>query len=254
VPPPGKGRTAQVHVAIMQPYFLPYIGYFQLIAAVDRFVIYDTIQYTKKGWINRNRMLRNGEAVMFSLPLRKASDFLDVRQRELAEEFSPSKLLAQFEGAYRKAPYFGEIAPLLASILAFPDRNLFAFVRNSIEACCRRLRIETPVLVASEIEAEAPLSGADRVLDICRRLGADRYTNPIGGMDLYRPSLFGEQGIELRFLRSREEPYTQFGGAFVPFLSIVDVMMFNPPERIDAMLRAGYDLLEGRDAPDVPLA
>jgi hypothetical protein len=236
-----------VQVAIMQPYFLPYIGYFQLIAAVDRFVIYDTIEYTKKGWINRNRMLRNGEAVTFSLPLRKASDFLDVRDREIAPDFDPGKLLAQFEGAYRKAPHFGDVRPLLEEILGHPDRNLFAYILNSVAACCRHLGITTPIVVSSGIEGAARLSGAERVLELCGRLGADSYLNPIGGLDLYKPSQFAPRGIELRFLRSREIAYPQFGAPFQPFLSIVDVMMFNPPERIADMLRAGYDLVEGRD-------
>jgi hypothetical protein len=236
-----------VQVAIMQPYFLPYIGYFQLIAAVDRFVIYDTIEYTKKGWINRNRMLRNGEPVTFSLPLRKASDFLDVRDREIAPEFDPAKLLAQFDGAYRKAPHFREVRPLIEAILGHPDRNLFAYIHNSVVACCRHLGITTPIVVSSAVEGPERLSGAGRVLDLCGRLGADRYLNPIGGLDLYRPAQFAARGIDLRFLRSREIAYPQFGAPFQPFLSIVDVMMFNPPDRITDMLRAGYDIVEGRD-------
>ena len=88
----------------MQPYFLPYIGYFQLIDAVDLFIVYDDVKYTKRGWINRNRMLVNGRDAVFSLPLKHASDALDVRDRELATDFNPEKLLKQFAGAYRRAP------------------------------------------------------------------------------------------------------------------------------------------------------
>ena len=95
-----------MRLAIMQPYFFPYIGYFQLIAAVDMFIVYDNIKYTKKGWINRNRMLQNGKDVMFSLPLKSDSDYLDVCERELAADFNRDKLLNQFKGAYRRRPVF----------------------------------------------------------------------------------------------------------------------------------------------------
>src|SRR5262245_23898499 len=95
-----------IRAAIMQPYLLPYIGYFQLISAVDVFVVYDNIQYTKKGWINRNRLLRSGEPALFSLPLKSDSDVLDIRERELATDFDPGRLMRQFEGAYRRAPQF----------------------------------------------------------------------------------------------------------------------------------------------------
>src|SRR6476646_6270368 len=103
--------------AIMQPYFLPYIGYFQLINACDVFIVYDNIKYTKKGWINRNRFLRNGADVLFSLPLRKDSDFLDVRERTIAPDFDPEKVLAALREAYRRAPHFGEAFAVVERVL-----------------------------------------------------------------------------------------------------------------------------------------
>src|SRR5215471_18736437 len=115
-------------LAIMQPYFFPYIGYFQLVSAVDLFIVYDNIKYTKKGWINRNRLLNNGQAAAFSLPLKAASDFMDVRDRELAESFEPNKLLNQIAGAYRRAPYFPQTIPLVDKVVHHEDRNLFRFL------------------------------------------------------------------------------------------------------------------------------
>lgn len=231
----------------MQPYFLPYLGYFQLMAAVDGFVIYDNVEYTKKGWINRNRILRNGEPVVFTLPLSKASDHLDVRDRMIADSFDPAKLSNQFAGAYRKAPHFDQVMPHLTEILQYKDRNLFAFIRHSIEVCCRYLGIATPLLVSSAIESQSALRGAERVMSICEQLGADRYTNPIGGLELYRPNDFAARGITLRFLRSRPDPYPQGGAAFQPYLSIIDVMMFNSKDEISAILKNGYDIVEGKD-------
>lgn len=236
-----------MNIAIMQPYFLPYLGYFQLMAEVDGFVIYDNVEYTKKGWINRNRMLRNGEPVVFTLPLSKGSDYLDVRDRMIAASFDPAKLLNQFAGAYRRAPHFDAVMPYLSEILQHADRNLFAYIRHSIEVTCRYLGIATPILVSSEIERSSDLHGSDRVISICEQLDADRYTNPIGGLELYRPSDFEARGIALRFLRSRPDPYPQGGVLFQPYLSIVDVMMFNSRDQISMMLTNGYDIVEGKD-------
>jgi hypothetical protein len=244
-----------MRVAVMQPYFLPYIGYFQLLAAVDQFVVYDTIQYTKKGWINRNRMLRSGEVVTFSLPLKKGSDFLDICDRRIADDFDPVKLGNAFAGAYRKAPEFDRVMPLVADILSFPSMNLSTFVRNSIEACCGYLGIRTRLIASSDLEgSKTNLTGADRVLALCKALDANTYLNPIGGLDLYQPSVFAESGIALKFLKTRPEPYPQGVAGFQPFLSIIDVMMSNPVERISEMLQSGYDLVDGREAPDVPMA
>jgi hypothetical protein len=242
-----------MHVAIMQPYFLPYIGYFQLIAAVDRFVIYDRIEYTKKGWVNRNRILRNGDAVMFTVPLKNAPDHLHICERHLADSFDRVKLRAQFEGAYRKAPEYDNVMPLLTEIIMSPASSLFDYVRHSIAACCGYLGVETPLIVSSEIEAEPLRRGAARVISLCKQLDADRYTNPIGGLDLYRPSEFAAEGIDLRFMQSIPDRYPQFGAPFQPFLSIADVMMFNSVNRIRQMLTDGYSLIEGKEEPDVPM-
>ena len=114
--------------AIMQPYFLPYLGYFQLINSVDIFILYDNIKYTKKGWINRNRILQNGKDIMFSLPLKSDSDFLDVRDRQLTGDFSPDKLLNQIRGGYRLAPNFAKTFLLIEQIMRYEERNLFKFI------------------------------------------------------------------------------------------------------------------------------
>src|SRR5689334_5504655 len=121
----------------MQPYFLPYIGYFQLIAAVDLFVVYDNIKYTKKGWINRNRMLQNGRDVMFSVPLKAASDSLDICNRALAADFNRERLLNQFNGAYRHAPYYRQTLPLLEEVVRHEESNLFSFLHHSIVSTCK---------------------------------------------------------------------------------------------------------------------
>lgn len=230
-------------VGIMQPYFLPYIGYFQLIKSVDVFVVYDNIKYTKKGWINRNRMLQNGKDVMFSLPLKSDSDSLDVCERELVADFNRDKLLNQIKGAYRRAPYFEQIFPLIEQIVLHKDQNLFLFLHNSIIAICKNLGIDTEIRVSSEIAIDHSLKNQDKVLALCDAVGATTYLNAIGGMNLYSKAVFQERCIALKFLKSRPFEYTQFDNEFVPWLSIMDVMMFNSVPVVKDYLSSNYDLV-----------
>jgi hypothetical protein len=227
----------------MQPYFLPYIGYFQLIAAVDLFIVYDNIKYTKKGWINRNRMLQNGRAVMFSLPLRHDSDASDVSGRELAADFRPDKLLNQISGAYRSAPYFSQTFPLVEEVVRFEERNLFRFLHHSIAKTCRHLGLGTEIRPSSSVAANHSLTGEDRVLAICEALGASVYVNATGGRALYSRSEFRRRGMTLKFIESGPFEYAQFGGEFVPSLSIVDVMMFNSLDTVRKRIETDYDVI-----------
>ncbi|OEZ31564.1 WbqC family protein [Variovorax boronicumulans] len=231
-------------VGIMQPYFLPYIGYFQLIAAVDLFVVYDNIKYTKKGWINRNRLLQGGADAIFSLPLKKDSDALDVVERELAADFNRQKLLNQFIGAYRSAPYFEPCIELLRSLVMNEETNLFRYIHGSIVQTCTYLGITTPVEISSGVPADHAQKGEDRVLAICEACHADTYINTIGGLELYSRERFSQEGIALQFIRSLPVEYKQFGkDPFVPWLSMVDVMMFNPADEIRDSLLPKFELV-----------
>ena len=243
-PPPG-GR-----VSIMQPYFLPYIGYFQLIQASDTFVVYDNIKYTKKGWINRNRFLLNGADALFTLPLAQGSDSLDVRQRFLATEFRRDKLLRQLEAAYRRAPQFGAMQPHLSAIIGHPAQNLFDYLLHALQATVQLLEIPTRIVVSSTVDIDHTLSCEDKVIALCRALGARTYLNPIGGLGLYDPLEFQAQGLDLVFLQSRSLVYPQFGHPFVPSLSILDVLMFNPLEQVRQWVRQERDLLQPPLSPD----
>ena len=230
-------------VGIMQPYFLPYIGYFQLIASVDKFVIYDNIKYTKKGWINRNRMLQNGTDKIFSIPLAKASDRLDIVEREISSEFSRQKLLSQFRGCYLKAPYFEDVWPLIESIVSFQDDNLFRYIENSIVLMCDYLDIDTEIIVSSSVEADHDLLSQDRVLSICGALNANTYVNPRGGVELYSADEFASKDCDLKFINTNTIEYMQFGDSFVPWLSILDLLMFNSEDQIKKFTQNQYELL-----------
>ena len=227
----------------MQPYFLPYIGYFQLIAAVDKFIIYDNIKYTKKGWINRNRMLMNGSGAIFTLPLKKDSDFLDVVNRELAADFERSKLLNQFRGAYHRAPQFDVTYPVLEQIVSHEDGNLFRYIHHSIVRLCDHLGIKTEIRISSEIDIDHNLKSQEKVLDLCKAVGADTYINSIGGLELYSKDDFNCQGIDLQFIKPLAFEYGQFGVSFVPWLSIIDVLMFNPLDVVRGCVNENVELV-----------
>ncbi len=232
-----------MRVAIMQPYFFPYVGYFQLMAAVDLFIVYDNIKYTKKGWINRNRMLQSGKDVMFSLPLRSDSDSLDVSERALAAEFQRDKLLNQWRGAYVKAPNFSAVFPMLERAVRHPDNNLFAYLAHALACTCEHLGLNTPVRVSSSIEIDHGLKGQDKVIALAKAVGASSYLNAIGGLDLYAREAFQSHGLQLQFIRSRPFEYAQFGDSFVPWLSIIDVLMFNPPQAVRQAVWHHHDLI-----------
>ncbi len=227
----------------MQPYLFPYIGYFQLLAAVDEFVVYDNIQYTKKGWINRNRFLQNGKDVMFSVPLAKDSDYLDVRDRRIADAYEPASLLGRFAGAYAKAPHYAEVRPLLEDVFAQDERNLFAFLHHGLVRTAAHLGVTTTIRVSSTVAVDHGLSGQDKVLALCSALGATTYVNAIGGVELYSRSDFAARGVELRFLQPLPVEYEQLGQPFVPWLSIIDVLMFNPLDTVRGWLQSGYELV-----------
>lgn len=234
---------AGLRVAIMQPYFLPYIGYFQLASAVDLFVVYDNVKYTKKGWFNRNRMLVNDTDAVFTVPLKHAPDSLDVREREVADSFDPDKLIRRMDAAYRRAPHHEDTMALVEQVLRCPERNLFRFLLHSLEATCAHLGLGTELRPSSAVAADHDLTGQDRVLAICEATGAGVYVNAIGGTRLYDRSAFMERGVALWFLETESFEYRQFGGAFVPWLSIVDVLMFNSLDTVRERLECGYDLV-----------
>ncbi|RID99993.1 WbqC family protein [Simplicispira hankyongi] len=231
--------------AIMQPYFLPYIGYFQLISAVDVFVIYDNIKYTKKGWINRNRMLSNGGDVLFSIPIKKDSDSLDVVQRKLSVDFDRAKLLNQLKGAYLKASNFDSAYRLVEKILHFDNDNLFFFIFNSVKEICAYLDIETDIKISSEIGINHRLKSQEKVIAICKEIGVNCYINSMGGVELYSSSEFKKYDIELNFLRTNISPYPQGGVNFVSHLSIIDLLMHCDKEMVKSKLK-DYSLVDAK--------
>jgi len=231
-------------VGIMQPYFFPYIGYFQLIKSVDEFVIYDNIQYTKKGWINRNRILSNGQDKLITLPIKKDSDYLNVMDRKLSESWDKDrvKMLNGINTLYHKAPFFNETYNLIQECLLDNEENLFTFILNSLTRINAYIGVTTPMILSSTVDIDHSLKSQDKVLAICKARNATTYINAIGGIELYSKDEFEKHNIQLNFIKSSLINYKQFNNEFVPWLSIVDVMMFNSKETIEQYLNS-YTLI-----------
>lgn len=233
-------------IGIMQPYFLPYIGYWQLLNAVDKYVIYDDVNYIKGGWINRNRILINKEAKYFNVKLNGASPNKLINEVEVSlDEVYQKKLLKTIEENYKKAPFFYKIFPVIQRIVENKEINLAKYLEYSIREICSYLDIKTELIISSNLEKNNSLKGKDKVIEICKKLGGSEYYNAIGGQELYSFEEFKSNGIELKFLKTEEINYQQFNNEFVPYLSILDVMMFNSKEKVKEFLN-NYSLVEAK--------
>ena len=227
-------------IAIMQPYVFPYLGYFQLINSVDKFVVYDDVNYIKQGWINRNRILLNNKDFLFGLNLEGASSFKLINEIQIGH--NTSKILKTIEQAYLKAPYFQEVYPLVESLLLQTEYNLAKYVFNQLSGISQYLNIKTEFIFSSDIEKDNALKGQEKVIAICKKLEGDIYINAIGGQDLYNKAEFANHQLELLFIKSRMLSYPQFKNEFMPWLSIIDVLMFNSKDQVKTFLDE-YDLI-----------
>ena len=223
-----------MRLGIMQPYFFPYLGYCQLLANVDKYVVYDDVTYIKGGWINRNNFLINGQKNLLTMRLEKASSYTLIKDIAIKDDFV--KFLKTIEMGYKKAPFFEDIFRLLKDICQCPDKKLGQFLFNSHIKICEYLGIDTELILSSSFEKHTELKGKDKVISICKQLGADEYINAIGGQELYDKKEFAENGIRLNFIQANLREYRQLKNEFVAGLSIIDIMMFNSKEEINEML------------------
>lgn len=223
-------------LAIMQPYLFPYLGYFQLIAAADRFVVYDDVTYIKNGWINRNRILdprKDRTIATFTVPLRGAGSHVAIRDVAINEATDwRRRLLLTISQTYKRAPQFERVFSLVSGVITRPETHIRALAVESLRAVCAYLDLSREWVESSSVYGNRELAGPTRVLDICRREGATRYVNAIGGRKLYHQPDFADAGLELRFVEPALFTYPQLENAFVPGLSIIDVLMFNERDRV----------------------
>ncbi len=222
-------------LAIMQPYFFPYIGYFQLIHAVDKFVFYDDVNFINRGWINRNRILINGDDSYFTIQLKEASQNKLIKDIVISD--NRTKLLKTIELAYKKSPCFKDVWPLVEHCMASSTQNISQLAMETVKEVSEYIGLTTQFEISSQSYPESKgMDKAERLIDICKKNCADTYINPIGGVELYSKDVFANHNITLQFIQSKEVVYQQGKNEFVPWLSIIDVLMFNSKEEVIKLL------------------
>lgn len=221
----------------MQPYFMPYLGYWQHIAATDVFVLYDDVNYIKRGWINRNRIIVNGQEHLFTIPLSGASQNKRINELYIAENDWKEQFWKKLYFAYHKSLMWDELSDLLKAVVCFEDNHLVSYIKHSIEEVASYLGIETKLLVSSELKKDDTLKGQEKILDICKILNATTYMNPSGGIELYDGNIFADNGIELQFIFPELPKYDQAAREYFPGLSIIDLLLNVDKESIKKMLR-----------------
>jgi hypothetical protein len=234
-----------MRIGVMQPYLFPYIGYFQLISAVDKFIIYDDVYYIKQGWINRNRILVNNKPVYFSVPLKNASSYALIKETKVCTEMFngwKDKFLRTLEQSYKKTPFYNETTALVEKVLQSHVESIAALAFKSICYVAEYLEIKTTIIETSAVFENSHLKSQERIIDICMQEKASQYINAAGGIDLYQKEDFEKNNIALNFIQPKLAPYKQFNNAFISGLSIIDVLMFNPKEKVRQFL-FDYQLL-----------
>lgn len=227
-------------LGVMQSYFFPYIGYFQLIESVDTFLIYEYVSFRKKSWITRNRLLdkKTGEPFFINIPVKGKSSNKLINEMEIIKESKwKKKLLKDIYFNYKKARFFNEIYPFLEELINFSEYNLHCYNSNSIIKICDLLDIKTKIIskdlsnitlendIKNQNNIEKELIKYERVLRLCNKYEATSYTNPIGGVELYKRDYFKKNDVDLFFLQTNDFSYKQFGNSFTPYLSIIDQLM-----------------------------
>jgi hypothetical protein len=232
-------------LAIMQPYFLPYVGYFQLIASVDKFVVYDDVSFIKGGWINRNNIKVQGQAKLITIPLQNGNSGVPICDVLIAgkREFWTKKMLRTVAESYSKAPQYDVIFPIFEAWVTAGIEGVSELNLRIITDICQYVGLKTEVVPTSKVYANSNLSSVARVLDICQQEGAAHYINAIGGRELYSQDTFKNEGVELSFLKPVLSPYSQGKGEFILGLSILDTLMWNSGKVILEMLTT-YSLVD----------
>ena len=213
-------------LAIMQPYIFPYVGYFSLINSSDKILFYDDVNFIKRGWIHRQRILINGKDHLFTIPLNKPSQNKKINQIEISENDSRVKIIKNIENAYKKAPYFKEVFPIIKKVILGKYTHIDEMAISSLAAVCKYLNLEINYDRTSKADPNSQgKEKCERLASITKTLGFSNYVNVIN--DMYDKETFKTKGVNLFFNDHKIKSYNQFGKPFVSHLSIIDVLMFN---------------------------
>lgn len=220
--------------AVMQPYLFPYLGYYQLVNSVDKFVFYNDVNFIKKGYVNRNNILHNGHALRFTVPIPKASQ--NKKINELSFDENVNKVLKTIKLNYTKAPFFKEVYPIIESVLTDKNRSVDYICSRSVKDVLSYLEIKKSFYLSSDLNHNRELSAKDRLIDMSKLLGCPVYINSPGGKDLYNKEYFSSKDIKLSFIEIDNYCYEQNCNEFVPHLSIIDVLMWNDKQQVLKLL------------------
>lgn len=228
----------------MQPYFFPYLGYFQLVSSVEKFVFYDDVSYIKQGWINRNRINLNGEPWTFSIPIAKQSSFRQIRETKISNHLPwRERTLKTIMQAYRRSPYFMTVFPIIEEVFNGPADSIAELAKQSVLRVSKYLSLQTFFQDSSVAYNNQDLRAEERVIDICLKEKASRYVNLVGGQELYGRDHFSREGIDLCFLQMKPIHYLQQSThPFIPGLSIIDVLMNNSKDQLKYLIQS-YEIL-----------
>jgi hypothetical protein len=224
----------------MQPYLFPYLGYYQLAYHTEKLVFLDDVKFIKKGFIHRNTIRLNGQPHRFTLPIMHPSQNRHINEHLFVDDVK--KIINLITTAYRKAPYFSRTMPLIADIFEQTDRNVAKLAAKSILSVFEYLGLERCFLFSSEIPKNNSLKAQDRIIDICKNLGARCYTNAIGGLKLYSREVFEDANIKLEFIQIGNVTYKAPNYPYVPGLSIIDALMICSANEILDLL-GNYDVI-----------
>lgn len=226
-------------LGIMQPYYFPYLGYIQLMNAVDQFVILDHVQFAKRGWIHRNRILVEGHIKPIHLKIDHMTQHRTIREHErILDPVHETYQLRLLHHAYQRAPSYADVMPMVERIIQNEERNVATYLETLLTEVRDYLEMDTELLVASSLDYDKSLKCEQLVLEICHHLRTSHYINAIGGQELYDKQRFAESGVPLDFIQMDAVEYAQFGHPFTPNLSIIDVLMFNSKTKMRELLDA----------------
>ena len=240
-------------VGIMQPYFFPYLGYFQLLKYVDLWVVFDDTQYVNKGWVNRNKILHPDEIKQWqyiTIPLankHRISKIKDLRMNE--QQKWKSNILGKLSHYKRKAPFYDDTIELMEACFEYKSNMLTDFLTNSLRIVSKKLHIETPIILQNELHnlpenVDHPGQWALKISEI---LQAKTYVNPIGGKEIFKPQEFMNKKINLSFIEPQLKSYSQRNQNFVSSLSIIDLLMWRSRDSIIESINNDYSILKEVD-------
>ena len=238
-----------MRLGIMQPYFFPYLGHFSLIAASDEWIVFDVTQYTPKSWMNRNRVLHPaGGCTWITVPLSNSSIHIRTREATILDPAAARRSVLGHLSHYRRAPHYAAVLGLIEEAFADDDPSLVRLNVRALASVCGYLGLPFRPRICSGLDLALPtgLGPGDWAPAICAALGATSYVNPVGGKDLFDPLPFSARGLSLYFLQAHAFTYATTGLAFEPNLSILDVLMWNPPAAVLAAIKR-YELVEAVD-------